>query len=68
MVFHSFAELGAAMHIAPKPRKERVFNCRKCGAPMRRVTGTNVYFCTGTASDGSPCTNRMLQNQNGFIR
>lgn len=68
MVFHSFSELGAALGIAPRPRKERVFTCRKCGSPMKRVPGSNVYFCTGTSDEGVQCTNRMLQNQGGFIR
>lgn len=60
MVLHSFAELGGVFGIKPKPRRERPYICRKCGAPMRRVADTNVYFCTGTNDEGNPCTNRLI--------
>lgn len=49
MEFNSFAELGRYMKIAPpvsesapRPRK-----CRKCGADMEFIAGTNVFVCTG---------------------
>ncbi len=38
----------AGMAEAPKPRKRRLkqFNCKKCGAPMIRVEGTNTMACS----------------------
>ena len=60
MVLNSFSELGAVFHVNPKPRKERVYNCRKCGARMDRVGNSNVYFCTGKNEQGNPCTNRLI--------
>lgn len=60
MTLNSLAELGKVFHIQPKPRKEKRFYCRKCGALMEHVKGTNVYLCNGTNSEGEPCTNRLL--------
>lgn len=60
MKLYNLADLGRAFNIAPKEPKERSYSCRKCGAKMRRVDGTNVYFCTGKDDEGNPCTNRMI--------
>lgn len=60
MVLHSFAELGKVFGIKQKPRKERVYTCRKCGSPMSRVGNTNVYLCNGKNSEGNPCMNRLI--------
>lgn len=60
MVLHSFAELGEAFGIASKPRRPRVYHCKKCGSEMTRIEGTNVFFCHGKTDEGEPCTNRMI--------
>lgn len=59
MVLNSFAELGTAFGIRQKPRKERVYNCRKCGCQMNRVCD-NVYLCPGKTKEGNPCENRLI--------
>ena len=61
MVLYSFAELGSVLYgIKPKPRKPKVFHCKRCGCEMSRVGNTNVYVCPGKNSEGNPCMNRMI--------
>lgn len=60
-VFNSMSDLGAALgikaHEPPTPRDKK---CRKCGAVMQQLPGTNVWLCPGTTDDGKPCGNRAL--------
>lgn len=45
-VFGNLSDLGRALGIKPsEPHTPKSMKCRKCGAVMRRVEGTNVYFC-----------------------
>ncbi len=61
MVLHSFAELGEVFGIKQKPRKPKVYHCKRCGCEMTRVGQTNVYICPGKSEeDGKPCMNRMI--------
>lgn len=58
----SLANLGQAWnHIhpeakvpLPKPTKERVIKCRKCGAKMNHIAGTNVYLCPAILTVPAP--------------
>ena len=61
MVLHSFAELGEVFGIKQKPRKSKVYHCKRCGCEMTRVGQTNVYICPGKSEeDGKPCMNRLI--------
>lgn len=52
----SMTELGKSFGVkAPAGRAERVKKCRKCGADMVHLDGTNVYICPG--KDGKSCEN-----------
>lgn len=54
--FTSFSELGKAMGVKPKARKDApAVKCVVCGAEMRNVPGTNVYLCTGKNDEGEDC-------------
>lgn len=45
-VFSALSDLGSALGIkSSEPPTPKSVKCRKCGAAMRRVEGTNVYFC-----------------------
>lgn len=64
-VFSSFSALGKALHItqpdAPTPKEKK---CRKCGAVMTQIPGTNVALCPGMVKDKDgnekPCGNRAF--------
>lgn len=68
---HSFAELGDIMGVKPKQSKEPCKKvCKKCGAFMDRVPGTNIWVCHGTLKEKNdagevirerPCTNFVLE-------
>lgn len=46
VVFSDLSYMGRALGIKPsEPPTPKSVKCRKCGATMRRVEGTNVYFC-----------------------
>ena len=67
----SFAELGAMMGIEPKRIKEPAKKvCKKCGAFMERIPGTNTWACNGTIKEKDksgkvvrerPCTNYIVE-------
>lgn len=67
-VFTSFSDLGSALGFkAPEQPTPKAKNCRKCGHPMRRVPGTNVWVCDGMvdqvdegAKKQVPCGNRAI--------
>lgn len=61
MIFASFEELGRYKGIRPPVfRQKRDKTCRKCGAVLREIPGTNVLICDGVGEDGKPCGNRVL--------
>ncbi len=59
-VFNSFQDLGKVFGVHPKERKEKPFNCRKCGNPMKHIPGTNVFLCLHVDDNGKECGNRVL--------
>lgn len=61
MVFNSFHELAAFMGVDEKQAIAKSRRCRKCGAVMRHIDGTNVDLCPGKKEDGSPCGNRAFR-------
>lgn len=67
MVFASFEELGRYKGITPtEPKPKRAKTCRKCGAVLREIPGTNVMICDGADEDGKPCGNRVLKSVGCF--
>ncbi len=67
-IFNSFASLGTALGFKAmeRPAPERK-NCRRCGAPMRQIPGTNIWVCDGTIEEKvdkqvrqKPCGNRVI--------
>lgn len=60
MVLNSFAELGEVFGVKQRPRKQRVYHCKRCGCEMYRVGETNVYLCPGKNDKNEPCMNRMI--------
>ena len=45
--FNNFTDVAKAMRVRiHTPKKvEDVRKCRKCGKPMHRIEGTNIYAC-----------------------
>lgn len=44
--FTNFKDMGAAMGVKmPKAKAEPARKCENCGAPMRKVVGTNIWVC-----------------------
>ena len=63
LVFASFEEYGRHKGISPaEPKAKKPRTCRKCGAVLREIPGTNVMLCDGTGEDGKPCGNRVLRS------
>lgn len=61
--FTSFSELGKAMGVKPKARKDAsTVKCVVCGAEMRNVPGTNVFLCTGKNDEGEDCGRYILKS------
>lgn len=61
MVFHSFVEYAASRGLRPKQHKDKPFICRKCGAEMKHIAGTNVYLCENVPEGSKePCGNRVF--------
>lgn len=67
--FKSFKDVSDALGFQQKekkskPREEKEIKCRVCGAPMRKVPGTNLIACTGSKVDKEghehPCKNFIL--------
>lgn len=68
---HSFKELRAEMQNLhpdwkirePKPRKERVRKCKKCGSEMTHIPDTNIWICPGVEpTKQEPCGNVLVDN------
>lgn len=59
MIFKTFSEMAKAVGFSRKKedKPERIRKCRRCGAVMKRIEGTNIYVCTGKLSNGSDCRN-----------
>lgn len=66
MVFHSFQELGVYMGVTPKRKKgkqekDRSKKCPKCGGPMHKIEGVNIWACGNPyiideeTPEGTPC-------------
>lgn len=62
MTFGNFKELGAFMGIDAKQASDKARKCRKCGAVMRHLDGTNVDICPGIKEDGTVCGNRAFRS------
>lgn len=63
MVFASFEELARHQGISPtEPKARKPKTCRKCGAVLREIPGTNVMVCDGKDKDGKPCGNRVMKS------
>lgn len=70
--YKSFQELAVAMGMKVSPKKAVKRKCGNCGAPLRNVTGTNVWLCDyskleeNELADGTavqvftPCENVVL--------
>lgn len=68
--FKSFADVQKALGFKSKekkntePKEEKEIKCRVCGAPMKKVPGTNIIACTGevkTQEGGTkPCENFII--------
>jgi len=67
--FKSFADVQKALGFKSKiknekPKEEKVIKCRICGAPMKRVPGTNIVACSGEIKNKEggtePCKNFIL--------
>jgi len=43
----AFVRAGFKLPSPKKPRPQKIQKCRKCGAPMQIIEGTNVMVCTG---------------------
>lgn len=59
MTFTSFEDMGVAMGIAKKGKRERSKICARCGSEMTNLPGTNIYLCTGKSKTGE-CGNRLF--------
>ncbi len=68
-IFKSFKDVSDALGFQhkekkSKPKEEKEIKCKICGAPMRKVPGTNLIACTGevkTKEGGlKPCPNFIL--------
>lgn len=47
-VFNSLNDLGSALGFKPSEQPTpKSMKCRKCGAVMRQIPGTNVWVCDG---------------------
>lgn len=59
MIFKTFSEMAKAMGFRRKKEEkpEKIRKCRRCGAIMKRLDGTNIYVCTGKLPNGSDCRN-----------
>ena len=59
MIFKTFSDMAKVMgfHRKKEEKPEKIRKCRRCGAVMRRVDGTNIYVCTGKLANGSDCRN-----------
>lgn len=65
MVFASFEELARHQGItSTEPKTQKSKTCRKCGAVLREIPGTNVMVCDGKDSEGKPCGNKVLKSRN----
>ena len=69
----SFKEVQQKLGFKPRkqkkntePKEEKEIKCKICGAPMRKILGTNTIVCTGTVKDKEgnikPCGNFILTN------
>ena len=69
LVFASFEEYGHHKGISPaQPKTKKPQTCRKCGAVLREITGTNVMVCDGEVKNPEtqkvePCGNKILRNR-----
>ena len=68
MIYTSFREFGASRGIhQPKPTSKPQ-TCRRCGAVLREIPGTNVMVCDGEIENKEtkkkePCGNRILRSR-----
>ena len=60
MQINSFGALGGVFGVSPRQNKTKPFRCRKCGREMRHLTGTNIYLCENTISDGTECGHKVF--------
>lgn len=66
--YDSLSALGSALGVKPAEQPTpKAKKCRKCGKPMRQVSGTNVWLCDSMVEvekDGVkkmvPCGNRAI--------
>lgn len=67
-IFSSLSCLGDALGIKPTEQPTpKSMKCRKCGAVMRNISGTNVWVCDNMVEQGEgdakktvPCGNRAM--------
>ena len=68
MTYTSFQEFAASRGIfPPKPTVESQ-TCRRCGAVLRAIPGTNVMVCDGEVENKEtkkmePCGNKILRSR-----
>ena len=63
MTFYSFQELATYMGVKPKrkQKKDKEKKCPKCGSPMYKIEGSNIWACGNPylideeLPDGTPC-------------
>ena len=68
MTYTSFQEFAASRGIFPPKPIAKSQTCRKCGAVLRPVPGTNVMVCDGEIENKEtkkkePCGNKILRSR-----
>lgn len=67
--FKTFSDVKSALGFTSKPKEkqpkeEKEIKCRVCGAPMKRISGTNIIACTGEVKtkegETKPCENYII--------
>lgn len=67
--YTSFREFAASRGIRPpEPKTRKTQTCRRCGAALREIPGTNVMICPGEVKNpqtgkSEPCGNRILRSR-----
>lgn len=68
MTYTSFQELAASRGIFPPAPTHKDQTCRRCGAVLREIPGTNVMVCDGEIENKEtkkkePCGNKILRSR-----
>lgn len=68
MIYTSFQELAASRGLHPPKPIHKPQTCRRCGAVLREIPGTNVMVCDGEIENKEtqkkePCGNRILRSR-----